>query len=335
MATNKHAIIRYRVLDKCFSNFARQFVFNNLMEACNDAIYQEYGECGGVSIRTIRDDIRFMKSEDGYSAPIETYKDGGKPYYRYTDKNFSINNRPISETEIEQIKETVMMLSRFNGLPKFEWISDVLKRLESGFQINSHVSEVVGFEQNIYLKGLSNFNPLFEAIVNKCVLNIIFHPAFDSAVNYILHPYYLKQYNNRWFLFGWSIDRIMNMPLDRIESFEVIKEKYIENDSIDFSEYFDDVVGVSVPFNKDVETIVLRVDRKRYNYIESKPLHPTQKVIQGECTDNYVTIQLNLIRNYEFETLLLGFADSVEIIEPISLREGIKNRVQNILIKNR
>lgn len=335
MATNKHAAVRYRVLDKCFGNFSYKFSIDDLIGACNNALSQEYGISNGISMRTIRDDIRYMKSEEGGAAPINLLRDGGKPYYRYADKNFSINNRPISETEIEQIKETLMMLSRFNGLPKFEWISDVLKRLESGFQLNSNVSEVVGFEQNIDLRGLTHFNPLFEAIVNKEALSIQFHPAFKEVETYIFSPYYLKQYNNRWFLFGLSDGQIMNMPLDRIEGFEVVNDVYVENKVIDFDDYFYDVVGVSVPRSHSVETVKLRVDSERYNYIESKPIHHSQKVIHGECCKEYVTIELQLIRNYEFDTLLLGFADSIEVLEPMSLRNDLKRRVNNILLKNK
>ena len=37
MASNKHAQIRYKVLDDCFSNFRRKFYFDDLIERCNEA----------------------------------------------------------------------------------------------------------------------------------------------------------------------------------------------------------------------------------------------------------------------------------------------------------
>ncbi|MFR9618755.1 MAG: WYL domain-containing protein [Rikenellaceae bacterium] len=332
MATNKHAIVRYIALDKCFSNTGRQYTIDDLIDICAEAIYMAYGDDSGISMRTIRGDISFMKSEDGYSAPIETYKDGGKPYYRYSEKGFSINKKKLSTSETEQLKNTLVTLSRFKGLPQFEWMNEVVARLEGEFKIKNEVAEIVGFEQNPYLKGLEHFDKLFDAINSKKVLKITYHPSFRAAEVSILHPYYLKQYNNRWFLFGLSDGRIVNMALDRIECFSETNCDYINNEGIDFNEYFDDVVGVTVLDNEAIEQIRLKIDIKRYNYIETKPLHWSQKV--KERSEEYVIIELKLRCNYEFETLLLGFSDSIEILEPLSLKEKIKERSRRILEKN-
>ncbi len=333
MATNKHATVRYNVLDKCFSS-SHRYTFDELIKACSEAIYMEYGDDSGVSTRTIRDDIRFMKSEEGWAAPIVTRKDGGKPYYTY-EGEFSIRQQKLSTAETEQLKSMLITLSRFKGLPQFEWMTDLVTRLEGEFQLNCNISEAVGFAQNPYLKGLEHFDGLFQAIVSKRALRICYHPAFGGAIEYIVHPYYLKQYNNRWFLFGKYDDMMMNMALDRIESFVDSSVDYKENTDVNFNEYFDDVVGVTVPYGSKPEIIKLLIDKKRYKYIESKPIHPTQTVLNEECTDEAVMVKLELITNYEFQTLLLGFADSIDIIEPVTLREDIKNRANNILQKNK
>ncbi|MDD4819292.1 MAG: WYL domain-containing protein, partial [Flavobacteriales bacterium] len=117
-----------------------------------------------------------------------------------------------------------------------------------------------------------------------------------------------------------------------IESFKPVSISFINNYNIDFSEYFDDVVRVTVPYNGEIETIKLKVDKKRYNYIASKPLHQTQKV--KERGGDYVVIELKVIPNYEFETLLLGFADSIEILEPTTLKQTISERAKKIFSKN-
>lgn len=335
MATNKHAIIRYQALDRCFSNFGRRFFVNDLLDACNDAIYDFTGKYDGIQRRQLYEDIRFMESEAGYSILLDKIPDGRKKYYRYTDKNFSINKQPLSPTEADQLKDTIIMLNRFKGLPQFDWMEEVLARFEDTFKLKANVNNVVGFEQNPYLRGIEHFTALFNAIINKQSLKIEYKAAFSDSKHFIIHPYYLKQYNNRWFLFGNSQgkeqNKLMNMAIDRIEAFEAISIPYIENKDIDFTEHFDDVVGVTVPYEKKLETICLKVDKGRFNYIETKPIHPTQTI--KEKSDEYVVIQLKLILNYEFETLLLGFADSIEILEPISLRETISERAKAILDK--
>lgn len=336
MATHQHAVIRYQALDKCFSNFGRRYFIDDLIEACEEAIYNFTGKRGGIKRRQLFDDIKFMESESGYSIPLEKIPDGKRKYYRYSDKNFSINKQPISQAEAEQLKDTIMMLNRFKGLPQFDWMEEVLARFEDTFKLKADIDSVVGFEQNPYLRGIEHFTALFNAIINKQSIKVAYKPSFGESQNYIIHPYYLKQYNNRWFLFGLSQrkeqNKLMNMAIDRIVSFEPIAIPYIKNEEIDFTEFFDDVIGVTVPSHGKVETIRLKIDKKRYSYIETKPIHATQTV--KEKGDDYVVIELKLITNYEFETLLLGFADSVEVIEPQSLRNTITERARKILERN-
>lgn len=44
MSTNKFATIRYQALDRCFSNKHREFTIWDLVQACNDAIYEYSGD---------------------------------------------------------------------------------------------------------------------------------------------------------------------------------------------------------------------------------------------------------------------------------------------------
>ena len=72
MATNKHATIRYHALDNCLSNIGRKFFIEDLVIACNEALYKYTGIEKGVKKRQVFDDIRFMESEQGYG-PIKRY----------------------------------------------------------------------------------------------------------------------------------------------------------------------------------------------------------------------------------------------------------------------
>jgi len=336
MATNKHATIRYQALDNCFSNFGRRFYIEDLVNACNDALFEYDGIENGVKKRQVQADITFMESEQGWSIPLERISDGKRVFYRYDDSYYSINSQTLNQSEVEHLKETVYMLNRFKGMPQFDWMEEVLTRLESSFHLKGDkTSQVVGFEQNPYLKGLEHFSVLFDAIINKQVLNIVYQRFGKDEEHFIIHPYFLKQYNNRWFLFGLNKGyegRITNMPLDRIKSIGSIHIEYIEYEGVEWDEYFDDVVGVTVFENKPVERVILRIDKDAYDYIHTKPLHGSQKL--KSTTEHYSEIELNIQLNYEFETLLLGFADRIEILEPDSLKEAIKKRVNNIIIKN-
>ncbi|MDL2247231.1 WYL domain-containing protein [Bacteroides sp. OttesenSCG-928-J23] len=334
MSTNKHAQIRYRALDNCFRNPGRRYFIGDLIKACNDALYNQVGLLNGVKERQVRDDIKSM--EDIWEIPLGRYKEGKKMYYRYDDLKYSINNQSLNETEINQLNEAIYVLNRFKGMPQFGWMEEILTRLESTFKLKGDSTNAVGFEHNPYLKGLSFFSDIFNAIVNKEPLRIKYKRFDREPKEYIFHPYFLKQYNHRWFLFGLcehlkEKKSITNLALDRIEEMTNAHIPYIENSDIDFDEYFEDVIGVTV-HKKESELIVLDIDNALFPYIETKPLHGSQKI--KSKNQQTTTIELNLIVNYELENLLLGYIDKIRVVAPSYFREKMLLRVKEAIRKN-
>ena len=130
MATNKNATIRYQALNRCLRNPGRKYFIDDLIEACNDSLLDIDPYSTGIKRRQVFDDIKFMRDSQGFDAPIESYKDGKKVFYRYNDPSFSINNQPLNEKEAQQLKEALLTLSRFKGIPQFEWVDEIKARLE-------------------------------------------------------------------------------------------------------------------------------------------------------------------------------------------------------------
>ncbi|GBD87419.1 hypothetical protein BMS3Abin03_01351 [bacterium BMS3Abin03] len=331
MATNKNAVLRYNVLDKCFSNFGRKYYFQDILEQVNNALSDFDPNTGGIKVRQLRDDIRFMKSEAGYSAPIEAIKDGKKAYYRYDDKNFSINNSPLNSTEAEQLKNAIAILQRFEGAPQFEWINELAPMLTDHFGLKNTDRKVMSYDSNIDYSGYDKIQPIFNAIVNKRVLEIEYEPFNKNSFVMEFHPYYLKQYNNRWFVFG--LNKKLNLPkwnlaLDRIINIKESSAIYIDN-NIDWDEHFYDIIGVSTSYEGSVEKIELIFIEEQANYVKTKPLHPSQK---AKLLDNgELHVLLNLIPNYELETTILSFGESVKVIKPISLKNKIAARLKSAI----
>ena len=328
MATNKHALIRYQALDRCFASRGKRYFIEDLLEAVNEALYEYTGNVEGIKLRQLRDDIRYMKSDQGWSIPLENHSEGKRVWYRYAEPDFSINKRPLNEDEASQLKEALLTLNRFKGMPQFAWVDELVARLESGFGLKQGAERIIEFEENPYLKGGEHITTLFHAILGKQVLQVGYQ-GFKQAepVDLRLHPYYLKQYNNRWFVFGWDEagERLMNMALDRVVSILPSKGKYISNEHINFGEYFEDVVGVTVP-EAEPEIIEIMVDTKHWPYLETKPLHGSQKVL--DKTKAGVRIQLELKVNYEMQALLLSYGDAIAVLKPAGLRKAMKERVR-------
>ena len=329
MATNKHAIIRYQTLDKCFRNPGRKYYLEDLIEACNNSIYEFTGSDIGIKKRQIFEDIKFMESPQGWNIPLEHYREGHKVYYHYSDTSFSINNQPLNETEENQLKEALLTLSRFKGMPQFEWVDEISARLDSGLGLSHSTDKIIEFEQNNYLTGLEHITPLYNSILYKKAIKIEYK-SFNQVTpqSIVFHPYYLKQYNNRWYVFGQNdvSKYIMNLALDRITTIQDSNINFIPNKSIDFNEYFEDIIGVTLNNEGAIQNIILQVSNLLFPYIQTKPIHGSQKVKEQGLT--HTLVSLNLIPNYELESLILSYGEGMEVLHPKSLRDKIKRRIE-------
>jgi predicted DNA-binding transcriptional regulator YafY len=328
MATNKHAQIRYKVLDTCFRNTGRNYTFQDLLDACNDTLAGIDAKSNGISIRTLRDDISFIESEAGWSADIERVRAGKKSIYRYRDPNFSINNQPLNQTELTQINSALEIISRFSGMPQFAWVNEIVTKINNGFEVKDSSSQIISFDSNQYLKGIEHLGSLFNAINGCKAIKMVYRPfKSEHDIDMVIHPYYLKQYNNRWFLFGLNekYKSISNIAMDRIVSFEPITLKYIKNKSIDFNEYFEDIIGVTRPENGKLTKIELLFTNEEAAYVLTKPIHGSQKKKKHDEDGLVVTIEI--IPNIEFEKFILSFGEKVMVVEPKSIKNKIKSRI--------
>lgn len=330
MATNKNALIRYKVLDKCFRNPGKRYFIDDLIKECEKTLLEIDPDSNGISRRQIFEDIAFMESNEGWSIELHKLRDGKKVFYRYSDMSFSINNMPLNEVEINQLRAAVDILTQFKGMPQFEWVYELLPKLQQGIRTDEFENTVMEFENNQYLKGIEHLGLLHNAIFYKKVLNINYQPfENDTPYNLNFHPYFLKQYNNRWFLFGFNeeLDKYdWNLAIDRIVSIKEVRGKYQKNNKIDWQEYFEDIIGVTKPIDSKIEKVVLQFSGRTGSYMESKPLHGSQK--SKWLNDNLLEVKLDLLINYELERLILSYADNVQVIQPSSLVKAIEERLK-------
>jgi len=218
MPKTKNALIRQRIIDKCLSS-SKNYSITNIMDACNKEL-ESIGEHPVTATNTIRDDLNQITTNYP-DAVIVSKQVGRNIFYSYEDKNYSIFNIPFSDEEFAQLTQTLSILSRFEGMPQFEWIEDFMARFKTSLNLNNTNEPIVGFDENIDLKGRGHFTSLFSAISNKLVLSLIYKNfKNDQEQIFLVHPYYLKQYNGRWFLMGYSenIGKLSVFAFDRIVS---------------------------------------------------------------------------------------------------------------------
>ncbi len=330
MPNTKSSDIRYKVLDRCLRRGG--YSMANFRDAVNEEL-EFHGLEPVTSLNTIRGDIRFMETTYPDIIVKET-RSGRNKTYAYENPESSIYKLQLNEDELGQLSQCMAILSQFEGIPQMDWLNSFMERFKLSLNIDPNGIRVVGFDENKYLEGRRHFPKLLSAITNRQTIRIEYKSfKTPESRTIIVHPYYLKEYNNRWFLIGKSdgYDNLSTFAFDRIERIEINPDvQYVPNNSIDFNdEYFSEMVGVTRPMSGKRDIVKLWVSPQLTPYIKTKPIHESQKLrkIESGCS----TVELNLFINYELEQLLLSFGDGIKVLAPDSLKDKIKERLSSAL----
>lgn len=330
MPVNRNALIRYKTIDTCLRNRYRKWTLEDLIDACSDALYEYEGIDKGISRRTVQMDIQMMRSEKlGYNAPIVVYDN---KYYKYEDEDYSITDTPLTEQDLRVMSEAVEVLRQFRGFSYFSEMGDIVSRLEDHVtSARQKTVPVIDFEKNESLKGLNYLDIIYHAIVNKQPLEMKYRSfRARSASTFIFMPYLLKEYRNRWFVFGIKkgTTTLMNLALDRIHRLSIAeKERYVENTLFDPATFFDNLVGVTKNIGSHQETVRFWVNPENAPYVETKPLHKSQQLIE-RLPDNSAIFELTVVINQELQREIFGFADSIKVLAPQSLVDFMRRKFE-------
>ena len=330
MAHTKSSDIRYKVLDRCLRRGG--YSTSDLMNEVN----KELEFCGFskiTSLNTIRQDLDYIAS----SYPdiiIENRKTGRNVTYSYKDPESSIFKLTFNDDELAQLSQCMAILSQFEGTPQMEWMNSFIERFKLYLNIDVDGKKVVGFDECRYLRGKEHFSTLLSAICNKKVLAVSYKSfRRGSEKEVIIHPYFIKEYNNRWFLLGkeHGFDSISHLAFDRIERIATLAGvSYIENEEYDFTEdYFSDIIGVTKSLATEPQKVRLRISHSLYPYVQTKPLHDSQKLKSSD--EDGFEIEIEVRPNYELMQLLLSYGDGLQVISPTSLRDRIIEKINNSL----
>lgn len=331
MPVNKNALLRYKTIDNCLKNTGRKWTLEDLIDACSDALYEYTGKDDLVSRRTVQLDIQKMRSSElGYEAPIEVYDN---KYYRYADPEYSITDTPLSAQDMKLMGDAVEVLKQFSAFAAFAGMEDIVGKLEDHIRSARMEHEpVIFFEGNDGLRGLNFITPLYDAIVAKRPV-LMKYQSFKAKDphEFLFSSYCLKEFRNRWFVFGrrQGTRMLLNLALDRILSISPAPSdsKYIEDKDFNPKTYFDDMVGVTKGSGEKKTIVRFSAKPEQVPYIETKPLHKSQMVVERN-EDGSATFQIEVVLNYEIERDLIGYGEGIKVLSPRILVKHVSSRMR-------
>lgn len=307
---------RLRVIDLCLRDKTRTNSWQSLAQACADYSKEKTGKYHEVCRRTIMRDIALMRSGRlGYEAPIAYNKELG---YHYTDADFSIHKIKLSKKNINMLTEAFHLLRQLTNNEKLFSIHKSLFLFEQilHLEIDPHAKPTIYFERSLNEPGQKWLDTVFKYTLAKQTMYIKYKPFESDITSHILSPAFIKEYNNRWYLYGFDHDKnhIVNLSLDRfLEVRDSLQPYYIPED-FDHDSWFMNLYGVTRTANQEPILIRFNTTKLLASYLDTKPIHPKQKKVFEN--DDMATYELYLYDNYEIRSKLRSFGSDLKIISP-------------------
>lgn len=324
----KNALIRYRIIDKCIRNKYNPFpTKQDLREACEEALF---GSANGEHIcnSTIEKDMNAMKME--HDAPIRYSKSKGGYYYE--DPDFTINDIPLTEDDREALSFAAQTLMQFRDVPLFRQFGSAIDKIADRimFSRESESDQFIQFETSASDGGSEFLAPLLESIKRNHLVTF----DYASFVSGELKPrkalpLLLKQYRNRWYLVSYDLSKkdYITYSLDRMEGLELGLETMDRPRDFNPDNYFKHAIGITSGNDKPVE-VRLKVDSVAAKYLDSLPLHTSQKVREMHNDHMIFTLKVNI--SEELIREILSFGGEIQVLEPKELHSEIVRRAKRL-----
>jgi len=349
MGITKQKLARLKMLDDLLSNRHHQFSTEDLAEEISYRMAEIDSSSDGITQRTIQKDLKFLREEwpdfvDIEEKQISVYskekqKTVTKHCVRYATPGFSIFKKELSDDEEYLLGEALSLLGQFDGLPNL----DSLESLRLGL-CNHHTDrKIISLSKNPIGES-TIFGELFTAISQKLTLEIRYHRFSDKDTikKTIVYPYLLKEYNRRWFLVAASEEtgRMLIFGLERIDNAVTLPDHRYEEYDGDINELFEDIIGVTLCNNEEVHIIYFWVSDESHDYVKTKPLHESQRMVKGDkekaLRQKYPSLvggtifRIDCKENYELIRDLTSFGNALIVLEPDIIRQKVAEHIRSM-----
>jgi len=324
MPKSKNQFLRFHIIDKALRNHA-WVKTSKLQGLIKEKLLED------VSDRTVQNDIRDMRDDTrlAFYAPIEY--DSKNKAFRYTDRDYSINNFALQSDEISALKFYASCLKIYSEYGIFKDFSNAIQKIVDGVSIKyvlkreTNPGLIVQTDTVLDVGGSQFLTEIVHAIDEQYNIEFVYKKyGEEEPSEKILSPYLLKEYKNRWYVLGVTSGDIVikTYGLDRMVSLKMAPQTPFAKVDFDHGKYFKHSFGITAN-DAAVEEIVLEFASKEAPYIKSLPIHPSQKE-----TNDIIRVRIEVIPCYELFEFILSKTPDVRVISPSRITTQIENRLR-------
>lgn len=196
----------------------------------------------------------------------------------------------------------------------------------TNFKEKNNALSFIEFENKAAIEHIPNFKIVLDAIEQQLPITFRHHSFYHlKEQDYNLKPYFLKQYQNRWYIIGETEKGYRTFGIDRLNDITVGTKKF-KRKTEEAIDKFRNVIGLNYIDHK-MEKIKLSFHISQKPYIVSLPLHHSQKEINVDNQKSF-DIELSIHPNFEFRQQVLKYGSLVKVLEPKWLAEEIKEELR-------
>ena len=267
-----------------------------------------------------------------------------------TDEGFKTSVRTL-ERDLHTIKELygieILSDKSRNGyyldlptdedLAHFDAFVELLERRErmaflgSAVDGQRHVSRYLQLERNAAFVGAQWLPLLWEALRSGRVLSFdYFSYATGQTTPRLVEPQLIFEYRNRWYFDSWDLNagQVRTFGLDRVRNL-LLTDQFVRKDRDGYNRsHRQHTIGVTCQPQQEPQRVVLRFSRSEAQYVQSLPLHQSQRVLVETQTEHTVDFELMIVLNHELEREILAYGEEVEVLEPVELRLRMEERLK-------
>ncbi len=205
------------------------------------------------------------------------------------------------------------------------------------FALNNLTNLDAGMQERVIFEQIPEGMRFLTTIINAMKQSrqlVVSYQGFkrDKPHSFLLEPYCLKVFKQRWYLVGKPEDHPEEKEprvyaLDRVKDITETNKTFHLPHRFKPATFFKNQFGIDRSITK-AEKIRVKVDAYDANFLRSLPLHESQTEL--ERNDDYSVFAYTLATTYDFIMELRKFGPKLEVLAPKSLRDSFKDDIQKM-----
>lgn len=200
-----------------------------------------------VSKRTLQRDFEYIRNEFGIDVK-----------YNHLEKGYYIDQKNDEDTGF------------FEKFINFLKIINTADLLVNSLSDSKNSLNYISFDSIGNFKGIRHLKPLLNAIQNKRKVSFThLNYQTERTTNYIIKPYILREYLNRWYVVGIAEGEeiFKKFGIDRIYDLIITDQVFSIDKNRDPNDIFDNIIGLEIT-DKELQPIILSFTPKQGRYIK-------------------------------------------------------------------